>query len=73
MSIRRGLSFADSEIDLVEDYDNNGGSKYAKQCMKFFKMFKDKVVLVNNHASLYQKSSINVQYEQKKSIKSLIK
>lgn len=73
MSIRRGLSFADCEIDLVEDYDKNGGSKYAKQCMRFFKIFKDKVVLLDNHASISHKTSINVNSEQKKNIKSLIK
>jgi hypothetical protein len=72
VSWRRSLSFATDEEDLKDDYDSNGGSKYAKECMKFFKNFKDKVFIVPDGLSIGYKPRV-VNNEHKKSIKSLIK
>lgn len=46
MSWRRSLSFAENEKDLLEDYDRNGGSKYAKYCMRFVKKFENKFFII---------------------------
>jgi hypothetical protein len=72
MSWRRSLSFSEHEKDLKDDYDSNGGSKYAKECMKFFKNFKDKVFIVPDGLSINHKPRV-IGNEQKKNIKSLIK
>ncbi len=51
MSWRRSLSFANDEEDLKNDYDNNGGSRYAKDAMRFFKKYIDKICIVNDNVN----------------------
>lgn len=59
MSWRRSLSFSSDEEDLKDDYDNNGGSKYAKESMKFFKKYKDKIIIVNDNVNLGFNPALN--------------
>lgn len=44
MSVRRSLSFAEDEKDLVDYFDTNGKSDIAKEAMKFYKENKDNVL-----------------------------
>jgi hypothetical protein len=46
MSFRRSLSFAEDEEDLVNHFDSNGKSDFAKEAMKFFLRFRDKLYVI---------------------------
>jgi hypothetical protein len=54
MSWRRSLSFAEDELELVNHFDNNGKSDFAKEAMKFFLRFKDKLYLIPDGLSINQ-------------------
>lgn len=49
MSYRRSLSFADNEEYLLQEFDNNGKSTFAKEAMKFFLRYRDKMVISTNN------------------------
>jgi hypothetical protein len=55
MSYRRSLSFADDEQMLVAEYDSNGGSRFAKEAMRFFLRYRDKIMLLPDGLSLASK------------------
>lgn len=69
MSNRRSLSFDSDESELLQEFDNNGKSRFAKEAMKFFIKFRDKVFIIPDGMS--NRHIIDV--EKKKNIKSLIK
>jgi hypothetical protein len=46
MSWRRSLSFSTDEEDLKNHFDTGGRSDFAKEAMKFFIKFRDKVFIV---------------------------
>lgn len=52
MSWRRSLSFAEDEKDLVNHFDSNGKSDFAKEAMKFFLRFKDKLYIIPDEFSI---------------------
>lgn len=71
MSNRRSLSFDSDEDELLKEFDTNGKSKFAKEAIKFFIRFRDKLFIVPDGLSINQhKSFIN---QEQKSIKKLIK
>lgn len=72
MSWRRSLSFDSDEDELLIEFDSNGKSKFAKEAMKFFIKFKDRVAIVPDGLSLNHRPKV-VNSEHKKTIKSLIK
>lgn len=73
MSYRRGLSFASSEKHLVDYYDNNGKSDFAKEAMKFFIRFKDKVFIGDGSGSGNARESKMVEAEVRSKMSKLIK
>jgi len=72
MSWRRSLSFDSDEDELLVEFDSNGKSKFAKEAMKFFIKFKDRVAILPDGLSLNHRPKV-VNNEHKKTIKSLIK
>lgn len=72
MSNRRSLSFDSDEDDLLKEFDFNGKSKFAKEAMKFFIRFRDKIFILPDGLSINHKPKV-IDIEQKKNIKSLIK
>lgn len=67
MSHRRPLSFKEREKDLLDFFDNNGGSEIVKVALKFYIDNKDKIIsdkLLNELKSLIGQSS-NVKNEVK--------
>jgi len=52
MSWRRSLSFAEDEEELVGHFDNNGKSDFAKEAMKFFLRFRDKLYVIPDGLSI---------------------
>jgi hypothetical protein len=58
MSFRRSLSFADDEHMLVKEYDDNGGSRFAKEAMRFFIRYRDKMMLLPDGLSLAQRPQL---------------
>lgn len=47
MSIRRSISFKETEDELLNFYDENGKSDIAKDAMKFYIKNKDKLIINN--------------------------
>jgi hypothetical protein len=52
MSWRRSLSFADGEEHLLNEFDNNGKSDFAKEAIKFFIKFRDRVFIIPDGVSI---------------------
>jgi hypothetical protein len=52
LSWRRSLSFAEDELELVNHFDSNGKSDFAKEAMKFFLKFKDKLYIIPDGLSI---------------------
>lgn len=69
MSDRRSISFDSDESEILKEFDNNGKSRFAKEAMRFFIKFRDKVFIVPDGMS----NRHIVDIEKKKNIKSLIK
>jgi hypothetical protein len=44
MSVRRSLSFADDEKELLKYFDENGKSDIAKEAMRYYKDNKEKPI-----------------------------
>jgi hypothetical protein len=44
MSVRKSISFADDEDDLLQYFIDNGQSKIAKTALQFYKDNKDKII-----------------------------
>jgi hypothetical protein len=59
LSWRRSLSFAEDELELVNHFDNNGKSDFAKEAMKFFLRFKDKLYIIPDGLSISGISKVN--------------
>jgi hypothetical protein len=45
MSVRKSISFADDEIELLDYFETNGQSKIAKTALQFYKENKDKIFI----------------------------
>jgi hypothetical protein len=64
LSYRRSLSFAEHEEVLVNYYDNNGKSDFAKEAMKFYLRYKDRItilpenVFINSNQQIQNKDTI---------------
>jgi hypothetical protein len=52
LSWRRSLSFSEDELELVNHFDNSGKSDFAKEAMKFFLRFRDKVCIISDGFSV---------------------
>jgi hypothetical protein len=52
LSWRRSLSFAEDELELVNHFDSNGKSDFAKEAMKFFLRFRDRMFLLPDGLSI---------------------
>jgi hypothetical protein len=52
LSWRRSLSFSEDEKELVNHFDSNGKSDFAKEAMKFFLRFKDKLYIIPDGFSI---------------------
>jgi hypothetical protein len=72
MSWRRSLSFADGEEHLLNEFDKNGKSDFAKEAIKFFIKFRDRVFIVPDGMSIQNQSKIPNPI-QKTNIKKFIK
>jgi hypothetical protein len=58
MSYRRSLSFAEYEEDLVNHYDNNGKSDFAKEAMKFYLRYKDRITILPEDISFIKRQEL---------------
>lgn len=58
MSFRRSISFADYEEDLVKHYDKNGKSDFAKEAMKFYLRYRNKIAILPDSINLFKLQEI---------------
>jgi hypothetical protein len=74
MSWRRSLSFAEGEEHLLNEFDSKGKSDFAKEAIKFFIKFKDRVFIVSDGLSINHNSKINqINTISKNNVKKFIK
>jgi hypothetical protein len=65
MSWRRSLSFSEDERELVNHFDNNGKSDFAKEAMKFFLKFKDKLYIIPDGFSVNKTQPVKNEVKNK--------
>lgn len=73
MSWRRSLSFAEGEEHLLNEFDAKGKSDFAKEAMKFFIKFKDRVFIVPDGMSINNQNQHKVNQTNKLNVKKFIK
>lgn len=75
MSIRRSISFKETEDTLLNYYDKNGKSDIAKDALKFYIKNKDKIIINNlgELAPLLNNNTNNTQKEIPKKVNNLIR
>jgi hypothetical protein len=59
LSWRRSLSFSEDELELVNHFDNNGKSDFAKEAIKFFLRFRDKLYIIPDGLSVGSIGKVN--------------
>lgn len=83
MSYRRPLSFRNDEKYLLDEFDSNGGSKFAKEAMRYYIKYRNKVLpdeikveilkLINGNVGIISNQPIQIQNYDKVKIGKLLK
>ena len=76
MSYRRSVSFSECEKELLREFDTNGKSDFAKEAMKYYLKYKDKIIpdevkieilkLVGNNGVIFKQEEKRTNIEKTK-------
>lgn len=72
MSYRRSLSFAKHEVDILEFFDANGKSDIAKESMKFYMRYRDKITILPDGFGFIKRQE-NIKTNDKNKINKMLK